>query len=156
MDKIEIDKDNEEFNKMKKFEEYTKIIDDIKTFITCYICFDILENPLKCKTCETSFCGKCVNIWYLESKECPLKCKNTEFLPSCKITRYLIDKFKHLEQSNLISSQSYTNSLNNNLSTTLSNSSEVNFYLIRISDWIRISDIIPFVEWSLVAYLKIV
>ena len=98
------------------------LLDDIKTLVTCYICYDILKDPLKCSICETSFCNKCINNWYLKTKQCPLKCQNTQFLPSCKLTRYLIEKFRpKFNEVNTICNKEVNNAkkTNNDVTTSL-------------------------------------
>jgi hypothetical protein len=53
--------------------------DDI---LSCPICRNILWKPIACKTCENSFCLKCIRLWLKEKpNSCPFKCQFQERKP---------------------------------------------------------------------------
>jgi hypothetical protein len=50
--------------------------------ILCPICTNILWKPIACKTCENSFCLKCIRLWLNEKpNQCPFNCHFQERKP---------------------------------------------------------------------------
>ena len=41
----------------------------------CAICQEVLEDPMECGTCQTSFCSACINLWLTKNKSCPNRCE---------------------------------------------------------------------------------
>jgi len=59
-DSLSIDRINNEFD---------------EDLILCPICTNILWKPIACKTCENSFCLKCIRLWLNEKpNQCPFNC----------------------------------------------------------------------------------
>jgi hypothetical protein len=56
-----------------------EIDDDL---ILCPICTNILWKPITCKTCENSFCLKCMRLWLNQKpNKCPFNCTFEERKP---------------------------------------------------------------------------
>lgn len=50
--------------------------------IICSICLNVLWKPITCKTCENSFCLKCIRLWLNEkANQCPFNCQFIERKP---------------------------------------------------------------------------
>lgn len=69
-----------------------------KSSITCSICYDLLENPIQCNSCNNLFCETCINE-YINTKDkyrriyyCPL-CRNKKnnFCENSKINEIIED-----------------------------------------------------------------
>jgi len=59
-DSLSIDRINNEFD---------------EDLIVCPICTNILWKPITCKTCENSFCLKCIRLWLNQkANQCPFNC----------------------------------------------------------------------------------
>ncbi|CAF0755332.1 unnamed protein product [Didymodactylos carnosus] len=44
--------------------------------VLCPICQNILSKPIACKTCENSFCSKCIRLWLIKKPNmCPYNCR---------------------------------------------------------------------------------
>ncbi|CAF1393120.1 unnamed protein product [Adineta steineri] len=72
--------------------------DDI---VTCPICTNILSKPVTCKTCENSFCLKCIRLWLNEKpNSCPFNCHFQERKPPPILIK-LLSKLKLNCQYNL-------------------------------------------------------
>ena len=48
--------------------------DQLKDQLTCPICFSLLNDPVMCSNCETSFCKTCLVSWLTTNEICPLRC----------------------------------------------------------------------------------
>ena len=91
--------------------ENKEYYDGIKSLVNCLICLGIIENPVQCTKCQHYFCSECIN----ENKNCPLKCKDNQFIKSISCANLLSnlkfkciceeivtydDREKHLEKCN--------------------------------------------------------
>ena len=63
----------------------------IESSVICEICKGILNNPLKCSVCESSFCKNCIENWKKENtdKQCFNKCQNPTFKTPKEITNFM-------------------------------------------------------------------
>ena len=50
---------------------------EVEDIITCKICFDLLQTPLQCKTCENCYCQICLFKW---GNGCPMRCGGVEII----------------------------------------------------------------------------
>ena len=41
----------------------------------CPICCGVLQDPVECATCQSSFCQSCIDLWKEKSKQCPSRCE---------------------------------------------------------------------------------
>ena len=56
--------------------------ENIRNMVTCFICLNIMEDPIQCDKCQHSFCLECIN----KLSKCPMGCQNYQFNESqlCK------------------------------------------------------------------------
>ena len=84
--------------------------ENIKDFITCIICLELVIDPRQCPQCQNCFCNLC----YIKSNKqnCPYKCKETKFYIPRMITALiskLLFKCKTSTCENLIKYNEYSN-----------------------------------------------
>lgn len=59
--------------------------------LTCCICDELLNDPLMCSKCQTSFCKHCINSWLSKSKICPMQCQNSQYVEVSKVLKSIMD-----------------------------------------------------------------
>jgi hypothetical protein len=48
---------------------------DFANDLKCSICLELLYDPLSCQNCCSNFCSKCIEIWQVTNKKCPMRCE---------------------------------------------------------------------------------
>jgi hypothetical protein len=64
----------------------------IKDMSNCMICMGIVTVPLQCNKCENLFCKVCVTQLQRNSKECPYRCKNFQFIEPGRLAKNMLGK----------------------------------------------------------------
>ena len=59
--------------------------------LICCICDELLNDPLMCSQCQTSFCKRCINSWLVKSKMCPMQCQNSQYVEVSKVLKSIMD-----------------------------------------------------------------
>lgn len=87
---------------MKKAQYITDdcIIEDelyksIKNLIKCNICQKIIKDPIRCKSCQNSYCKACIDNWIKNQNKCPNECQNPEYIKNLEIPA-LLTNIKYL------------------------------------------------------------
>lgn len=52
-----------------------RFLDSFGQDLVCQICLCVLQDPLECKTCQSSFCTQCISTWKLNRNKCPNNCE---------------------------------------------------------------------------------
>ena len=102
---------NDNFNLEIKEREDDEDEKEIKDFIKCPICMDIIKSPRMCLTCKKSLCFQCLKTFYNNGgKQCPI-CKTyykfDQFIPFANfdcIQKFFIEHEKKKNIKKLISS----------------------------------------------------
>lgn len=62
--------------KKRDLKEFRKRIDEsykekLTDRFNCMICYEILEDPVKCIGCQKLVCSECISIWKTRKNSCP-------------------------------------------------------------------------------------
>ena len=75
----------------------TIIKDDIynmfKDSFTCFLCKNILIDPIICMKCQIDFCNKCIENWIKNENKCPKGCVEPNYQKSL-LKNELLSKLK--------------------------------------------------------------
>ena len=55
------------------------IYNDLKEYIICPLCFNILINPIICMKCQKVYCKNCISFWNKKNVKCPNFCNNPNY-----------------------------------------------------------------------------
>lgn len=56
-----------------------EIYNGFKDLVKCFICKNILKDPMMCTKCQKVFCKDCIEIYTKQNKKCPNKCKKSKY-----------------------------------------------------------------------------
>lgn len=73
----------ENYSEIQSFEEE----------ILCYICQNVIIDPVQCIECQNTFCKDCLKQWNKKSSTCPFRCKTFETKEN-KLLKRLLSKLQ--------------------------------------------------------------
>ena len=62
--------------------------------ITCPICQGILNDPYFCIKCQNNFCNQCICKYKLNSKKCPFRCENPQYMKNLFLNKIFAELLK--------------------------------------------------------------
>lgn len=62
-----------------------------KEMLNCPICSNLLNDPLKCETCQNRFCKQCIEKWLERNNKCPMRCPKVSFVPVDRTLKELME-----------------------------------------------------------------
>jgi len=68
--------------------------EQLKEQLTCNICYNLLNEPLMCSSCEVPFCKLCINSWTLNNTTCPSRCSSNSYVDIPRLFKQILEGLK--------------------------------------------------------------